>query len=501
LTVFKKLAGQTAIYGLSSIVGRFLYFLLVPIYTRVFHAGEYGEMTQLYAYVTFLNVLFTYGLETAYFRFFQSEKANPKVYSTALISIVLSSLGLVLIIVSFSGTLAEFITAPVHQQPNSAMYVCWFALILAFDAIMVLPFAKLRVENKAKRFASLRIFNIVINIGLNLFFLIWCPKAIAEGNTWVQSFYSPAMGVGYVFFSNVISSGLTLLLMMPEIFNIKFQFDSKLWKQMIIYAFPLMIAGYAGMVNETFDRILLPYLLTDKSQAITLLGIYGACYKLSMLMTLVVQTFRYAADPFFFSLAGKEDAQHIYARVMNYFVLFCSFVFLGILMYLDIFKYFIGEDYRSGLGIVPILLLANLFLGVYLNLSIWYKITSKTRWGAWFSVFGAVVTLLLNFLLIPIMGFYGSAWATFICYGLMMVASYIYGQKHYPVPYDLKSFAYAIGSVVLFYFISLYFAGLFEGNRVVILLINTVLLLSWLALTWVVERKKIAYLRSGNNSH
>lgn len=493
--MLKKLAGQTAIYGISSIVGRFLNFLLVPLYTRVFHAGEYGEVTQILAYVSFLNVLFTYGMETAYFRFFQSESGNPKVYSTSLLSLIGTSLFLGLLIVLFSGPLSDCITVPESQRQNTALYISWFAGILAFDAIAVLPFARLRMENKAKRFAFVRLFNILINISLNLFFLIWCPKAIASGSTWLNSIYDPAFGIGYIFLSQFISSLLTLVILAPEIVGIKFQFDSTLWRQMVMYAFPLMIAGYAGMVNETFDRILLPYLLADKSQAITQLGIYGACYKLSMLMTLVVQTFRYAADPFFFSQAGKDDAQKIYARVMYYFVLFCCFVFLGILLYLDIVKYFIGNEFRSGLGIVPILLLANLFLGVYLNLSIWYKITSKTRWGAWFSVFGAVVTLAFNFLLIPVMGFYGAAWATFICYASMMVLSYIYGQKHYPVPYDVKSFALAILSALGFYWLSLYIDPIFEGNRVVILLINTTLLLSWMALIWVLEREKIGYLR------
>ena len=495
MSLLKKLAGQTATYGLSSILGRFLNFLLVPIYTRVFHAGEYGEVTQFFAYVSFLNVLFTYGMETAYFRFFQSEKGDPKVYSTSMISIVISSLILGLIIVGFSGPLSGFITAVDSQSKNTPLYISWFAGILAFDAISTIPFARLRMENKAKRFAFIRLFSILVNVGLNLFFLFWCPNAIASGNTWVQSIYDPQFGIGYVFLSQFISSFLTLLALSPEIFGISFAFDTKLWKQMIIYSFPLMIAGYAGMVNETFDRILLPYLLADKSQAVTQLGIYGACYKLSMLMTLVVQTFRYAADPFFFSQAGKEDAQRIYARVMYFFTLFCSFVFLGILLYLDIVKHFIGDEYRSGLGIVPVLLLANLFLGVYLNLSIWYKITSKTRWGAWFSVFGAVVTLLFNFLLIPIMGFYGAAWATFICYASMMIVSYIYGQKHYPVPYDLKSFATSIGSAVIIYVVSLYLRGFFPENMPVILLINTLLMLSWLGLIWVFERKKIAYLR------
>ena len=439
---YKKLAGQTAIYGLSSILGRLLNVLLVPIYTRVFHVGEYGVVTQLYAYVAFFNILFTYGLSTAYFKFFQSEKGDGKVYSTGLISILMSSVLLAVLIIIFSEPIASFMLKGVASGPY---YVKLFAGTLAFDAIATLPFAKLRMENRAKRFASFRLINIGIYIGLNLFFIVLCPILIKNDSySWLKNIYDPSIGIGYIFISNLIASGISVVLFLPEFFKISFKFDAVLWKQMIVYAFPLMIVGFSGMINETFDRVLIPHLIQDKSEAMMQLGIYGACYKLSIIMTLFIQTFNYAAEPFFFNHSTKENPQRVYAQVMNYFVIICSFIFLAVMLYIDIVKRFIGPDYRSGLGVVPILLMANLCLGVYYNLAIWYKLTAKTKLGAWVAVFGAVVTLIFNFWLIPILGYMGAAWATLICYASMMILSYFVGQKHYPVSYNIKSFFYYI---------------------------------------------------------
>lgn len=438
MSLLRKLAGQTAIYGLSSILGRLLNYLLVPLYTRVFDTGDYGMVTQFYAYASFLNVLFTYGLETAFFRFYTSENGRPQVYSTALISIIASSVGFMAMILLFVNPIAE--SFPGHD-PHVMSYVLLFAGILAADAITAIPFARLRQQNRALRFAFVRLVNIGLNIGFNLFFLIGCPSLIAgDPHGVVASWYDPTFGVGYVFLANLLASLVTLLLLVPEMLPARFGFDGVLWKKMIRYGWPLMIAGFAGMVNETFDRILLPYLIKDPSTALDQLGIYGACYKLSILMTLFVQTFRYAAEPFFFNQAGRQDAKQIYARVMDWFLLAGGLIFLGVTLFLDVFGLFIGEKYRSGLSVVPILLLANWFLGVYLNLSMWYKLTSKTSWGAWFALLGAIVTLVLNVMLIPTMGYEGAAWATLVCYATIMVASYGTGQREYPVPYDVKMF-------------------------------------------------------------
>ncbi len=490
LSILRKLAGQTAIYGLSSILGRLLNYLLVPLYTRVFDTGEYGVVTQFYAYAAFLNVIFTYGLETAFFKFNQSENGRPQVYSTALISVITSSLVLFGILAFCSPLLSGIFQAGTSQQPSMSLYITWFAGILAADAMTAIPFARLRQQNRAVRFAVVRLINIALNIGFNIFFLVWCPKAVVENPaSWVTSVYHPGQGVGYVFLANFLASLVTLLLLLPELRHITAGFDSGLWKKMLRYGWPLMVAGFAGMVNETFDRIMLPYLVKDPSTALDQLGIYGACYKLSILMTLFVQTFRYASEPFFFSQASKADARQIYARVMNWFVFSCAFIFLFVMLFLDAIQFFIGERFRSGLPVVPILLMANLCLGVYLNLSIWYKLTGKTTWGAWFSLIGAIITLLLNFLLIPSLGFMGAAWATLVCYAAIMVISYFVGQRYYHVPYDTGAFLIAVGLALVLWGASIYIDTLGIGTTFHHVT-NTCLLLIFPAAAWVFLRRK-----------
>ncbi len=496
MSTIKKLAGQTATYGLSSILGRLLNYLLVPLYTRVFHAGEYGVVTEVYAYVSFLNIVFTYGLETAYFRYFQSEKGNPKVYSTTLISILASSFLLALFIILFSSDIANWMNASEHSTAMKPNYLLCFAGVLAFDAIAAIPFARLRQENKARRFVSLKLLWILINVGLNLFFLVICPKLMnGSYHDLISKIYDPSIGVGYVFISNLVASAVVLLLLSPELFKIRYQFDKTLWKSMIIYSLPLMVAGFAGMINETFDRILLPRLVADKSTALIQNGIYGACYKLSILMTLFTQTFRYAAEPFFFSHASNENAKETYAKVMHYFVLSCSFIFLCVMMYIDVVKYFIGEEYRVGIKIVPILLLANLCIGVYYNLSIWYRLTGQTRWGAWIAVIGAILTLALNFWLIPIMGYMGAAWTTLICYASMMLISYVGGRKYYHVHYNIKSFVLYVSSAVLLYLLSDFIRQHFQYTEKWMLVINSFFVLVFLFIAFLYERGKNSYLR------
>jgi O-antigen/teichoic acid export membrane protein len=496
LSTLKKLAGQTAIYGLSSIVGRMLNVLLVPIYTRVFLTGEYGVVTAVYSYVAFLNILFTYGLETAFFRFYQNESDRQKLYSTSLISIVGSSVFLAGMMILFSSPLAAFASGKDGTVPFAPQYISWFAIVIAADAISAIPFAKLRQENKALRFASIKFFVIVVNVLLNVFFLLYCPAQLKNHpGSWAASLYHPEFGVSYVFVINVATSLLTLVLLSPELLRLRFTFDTALWKQLIIYAIPLMIAGFAGMVNETFDRIMLPYLIADKNSAMDQLGIYGACYKLSILMTLFVQTFRFAAEPFFFSHASRENARETYATVMHYFVMFCAFIFLGVMMYIDVIKHFIGKDFYSGLKVVPILLIANLCLGVFYNLSIWYKLSGKTHWGAWLSLIGAAITLLLNFLLIPLMGYMGAAWATLACYAGMMIISYYAGQRYYTVPYNVRSFLALVFSALAFYGVSVAIrlgAGFSDTSMLVV---NTILLLAYAGGVFYYETRKNSYLR------
>lgn len=493
MKVYKQLAGQTAMYGLSSIVGRLLNYLLVPLYTRVFEAGEYGVVTQLYAYVTFFNILFTYGLETSFFRYTRGEEDAKKVYSTSALSIIFTSLFFTSLIILFSSPIASGILI---GTKDGSVFIKYFACILAFEAISAIPFALLRQQNKAKRFVFLKLVNIGINIGLNLFFLLLCPFLIKNNLLpWLTAFYDPGFGVGYVFLSNLISTTVTLIMLGPELKKITFKFDTALWKQMITYSFPLMVAGFAGMINETFDRILIPFLLKDKSDAMIQLGIYGACYKISIIMTLFIQTFRYAAEPFFFNHSTKENPQLVYAQVMKLFIIICAFIFLAVMLYMDIIKYFIGPDFRSGLGVVPILLMANLCLGVFYNLSIWYKLTDKTKWGAWLSIFGAVITIGFNILLIPVMGYMGAAWATLICYASIMVISYLLGQRHYKVPYSISSFFFYVTISLLLWYVSIILDQKFNFSSTTVLGINTLILVLFVVIVWASERKKINYLR------
>lgn len=452
LNPFKKLAGQTAIYGLPTIVGRLLNYLLVPLYTYKFTPQEFGVNTELYSYVSFFMILLTYGMETAFFRFASENSENrEKVFATSFLSVVTSSSVFLVVLLFLSTSIATWLGYPQHSE-----FISWFAWILVLDAITAISFAKLRSENRAGKFAFLKSINIFINILFNLFFIVYCADVYKKNpDSSITAFYDPGIGVGYIFLSNLIASAITFILLLPEAFRMKLKFDSQLWRSMILYALPLLVAGLAGMVNETLDRILLRYLLPYDNVSLKLhdIGVYGACYKVAILMTIFIQTYRYAAEPFFFSHAKSEDNKATYVKLMNYFVFFCSLIFLGTVLYIDIIKYFIGAAYREGLHIVPILLMANLFLGIFFNLSIWYKLGNQTMKGAWLAIIGAAITITLNFLLIPVMGYTGAAWTTLICYFSMTVISWIWGNKHYPVDYDLKR-------IILYLFISLLLYGL-----------------------------------------
>lgn len=487
LNPLKKLASQTAIYGLPTIVGRLLNYFLTPLYTYRFSTAEFGDVTSAYAYVSFLLVFLTYGMETTLFKFSQAEIDKEKVYSTALTSLFVTSLTFVVVTILFANNIAETLKFSGHPE-----YIIYFALILGCDAFSAIPFAKLRQENKARRFAIIKSLNIAINIGLNLFF-IWFCKSVYEApqssfKPFVEIVYSPSIGIGYIFISNLFASVITLLLLSPEIITVKWKVDPELWKKMMKYGLPLLVAGLAGMANETLDRVLIPYLLPEaiaKSQN----GIYGACYKIAILMTIFIQAFRFAAEPFFFSHAKEKDAKKTYANIMKYFVIICSVIFLGTMMNMEWIQYFVGGKFREGLAVVPILLLANLFLGVFINQSIWYKLTGQTGYGAMLTIFGAIITISLNIYWIPRIGYMGSAWATLICYGSMMVVSYFWGNKHYPVNYDLKRILGYMGLSVTLYFISVFIK---MESSVIKLFLNNLLLLGFIALAWKLERRNLA---------
>ena len=435
---------------MSSIVGRFINWWLVPYHSRIFLPEEYGVVTNLYSYIAFLLVILTFGMETGFFRFANKSNAeNDKIYSTSAISLFGSSLLFVFIAFLFSGNFAGLL-----DFPNSEDYIRWLVVIVAIDAATSIPFAHLRLKGKAVRFASLKLVNIFFNIFFNVFFLSVCPYILKSNpDSFVQHIYHPEFGVGYVFIANLLASVITLLMLIPEIRKIKPIFDWRLFREMFWYSFPILLVGIAGMINQNIDKILIPELVPASQKPMEQLGIYGANYKLAVLMNMFIQAFRYSFEPFFFSHQKNSDSRLIYAHVMKYFIIFGLLIFLGITLFIDIFKIVIGPEYHAGLKVVPAVLMANLFLGIYFNLSLWYKLSDKTWMGALIGGIGAVLTIGFNIWLIPIMGYMGSAYAVLICFMLMTLISYIVGQKYYSVDYDLKRillyFAVAVGLYLL----------------------------------------------------
>jgi len=488
----KKLASQTVIYGLGSILPRVITFLYSFVLTYIFQQpAELSANTEFYAYMSFVNIIFTYGMETAFFHFSNKTENKSIVYSTALISIFASSIGLSLLFISLSGSIANFINDPKHSN-----FVIWCVLIVATDALMAIPFSRLRLNNQSKRFAGLKILNVTIFILISIFYFNICkPASINEPESFFGSCYNPEIGVGYTFLAGLLANIICLLFLAKE-FKIDYVFDKDLWKKMLTYSWPLLILGFAGMINETFDRFILKFLLPEDI-APTQLGIYGACYRIAMLMTIFTTAFKYAAEPFFFNHAKKEDSKKLNAIVMKYYVLFCLFIFLGTMMNLPWLKYVVSEKFRDGLVVVPILLLANLCVGIYWNLSIWFKLTGQTKFGAIITILGAIITLVINFIGIPKIGYLACAWATLVSYSVMMVASYLLGQKYYPVKYNLRSiFVFAFFSFG-FYLISTLYADM--ENTILKLIFNNILLALFVYLFYKFEfdnLKKLKHLES-----
>ena len=487
----KKLAGQTLVYGMGTIVPRLLnYFLLTPFYTRIFITGEYGVITELYAYMAFLLVLLTYGMETAFFRFAEREPDPKRVFSTSSASLLITSSLFVFLVVIFNQPIANLI-----QYGNNPEYIIMFSIIVALDAFTAIPFAHLRQRNKALRFSILKIINVLVNVGLNFFFLWLAPKMLAHNpDSWVRLVYDPTIGVGYAFIANLVSSGLTLILLLPDLFSVKPVVDRDLLRRMLHYAFPLLIVGVAGMVNEVADKIIFKYLLivpavepNPEAYAMSELGIYGAAYKLSVLMTLFIQMFRYAAEPFFFAQMKEDNAKQVYADVMKYFILFGLIIFLGVTLFADIVKYFIGPDYWEGLFILPIVLLANLLLGITFNLSIWYKLNDMTRFGAYIALTGAAVTILMNVLLVPKFSYFGSALGHLSAYVVMVILSYIWGQKYYRIEYQMGRIGFYTILTISLFLIGYYLP--IESTPIK-LAINSVLFLFFLFIIYFKERRE-----------
>jgi len=503
MSKFKKLIGQTIIYGASSIIGRFLNYLLTPLFTydKVFSPDQYGVITEMYAYVAFLVVMLTYGLETTYFRFSSKKEINQNlVYKNALTSILSTTTFFILLSFIFSQQVADWLKYPEHPE-----YIIWFAIIVGLDSLISIPMARLRKEEKAKKFALVNLVNIAVFISLNLFFLVYCRLNFTTNPNWlIKLVYNPEIGVGYVFISNLIASTTRFLLLIPEM-KIRFGIDKKLMSQMLKYTYPLLFVGLAGIINETLDRAMLKEMLFDKfvangmdsekalESAQIQLGIYGANYKITMIIAMAIQAFRYAAEPFFFKESNNKNSKKTYATIMNYFIIVLSLIFLVIALNLQFFRHFTpNEIYWTGLEIVPILLLANLSLGIYYNQSIWYKLSNKTKYGALISIVGALITIAINFIFIPTYGFVASAWATLVCYVSMMIMSYYLGQKIYPIKYNLKKAGFFILSALLIFTLRWrQDLTINEGINWLIFSYHLVLILIFLGLVYFLEGKNI----------
>jgi len=485
LKPYKELAGQTLIYGLGTIVPRVLNFLLTPLYTYTLIESEFGVITYLYSYVAFFMVLLTFGMETTFFRFSSLNEKNKFVFGNAFSSLLFTSILFLSIALTFKNSIASLI-----NYQNNSILIVYLAFIIFFDVLTAIPLAKLRQDNRAKFFAIIRTSNVFINIGLNLFFFVICKDS---GNDILNSLYNEEIGVGYAFISNLVASFFTFIVLIPIIFKIKISINLVLFKQMFKYAFPLVIVGFAGMINEVADKIFLIHLTPSELIPLKQVGIYGANYKLAVLMTIFIQMFKYAAEPFFFKHSLHKDAKEIYSKVMTYFVIFCLFIFLLVTLYIDIFKLLIGENYRVGLSIVPIVLFANIFLGIYYNLSVWYKINNLTKFGAYISLIGVSITVTLNFLLIPVIGYLGSALATLACYFTMVIVSYFIGRKIYRIEYQVKRLI-----IYIFFTIGIYMIYSFISNESYLLntLLASILIVLFL---FVVAKVEVISIRSVKN--
>ncbi len=461
----KSLAKETAIYGVSSIVGRFLNYLLVPVYTIALPAssGGYGVVTNIYAWVALILVLLTCGMETGFFRFANKGQDDPmRVYSTTLLSVSIGSLVFVALGLLFLEPIAGWLEYGEHPW-----YIGMMMIVVAMDAIQSIPFAYLRYKKRPIKFAALKLLFIFLNIALNLFYYV-----ILEGND-----------VGYAFLFNLICTSVVMVCMIPELRGFTYVLDKELLKRMLRYSLPLVILGVAGILNQVADKIIFPFVYPDEAEATVQLGIYGAASKIAMIMAMFTQAFRFAYEPFVFGKSKEKDSREMYAQAMKFFIIFTLLAFLAVMFYMDILRHVIGRDYWDGLRVVPVVMAAEIFMGIYFNLSFWYKLIDETRWGAYFSLTGCTILILMNIFLIPKYGYIACAWAGFTGYGVAMLLSYFVGQKKYPIQYDLK----AIGMYVLLAAV-LYLAAEYVpiDNIYLRMAYRTVLLLLFIA--YVVKR-------------
>ena len=457
----KSLAKDTAIYGLSSIVGRFLNYLLVPLYTHYMpkDSGDYGISTNVYAYTALIMVLLTFGMETTLFRFANDEKyKSDTVFSTAFATVGSLTAVFLLLVFAFISPISNALGYAAHPD-----YLLMMAVVVALDAIQALPFSYLRYQKRAIRFASLKMLFIALNISLNVIYFVLLGKT----------------SVFYVFFINLLCTGLITFFFLPDMFRIKWQFDGSLLKQMFGYSWPILILGIAGILNQVADKIIFPLVYPDEADANVQLGIYGSCVKIAMIMAMITQAFRYAYEPIVFAKSKDADKTQYYASAMKYFIIFTLLAFLCVMGWMPVLQYIIGADYREGLGVVPIVMAAEIMMGVYFNLSFWYKLIDKTIYGAWFSLAGCAILLAVNILFIPQYGYWACAWGGVAGYGTAMILSYIVGQKKNPIPYPIKDISVYTTFAAALYCIMQASEGL---PMIAALTINTVLILLFVAL-------------------
>ncbi len=492
----KILAKETAIYGVSSIVGKFLNWMLVPLYTYVLQQqSDYGIVTNLYAWTALLLVILTYGMETGFFRFANKEGENPrKVYSTSLIALFTTSLLFAIVCVVWQTPIAAALGYPAHSE-----FIAMLGVVVAMDAFASIPFAYLRYKKRPLQFAALKLLFVFLNIVLNLFFLVLCPKI--QDWSIISSWYNPDYGVGYVFVANIMATAIQTMFLLPTIlegfrssgvqeFRSSGVFSWNLLGQMLKYSIPLLVLGVCGIMNQTLDRILFPFFYTGED-AQTQLGIYGACFKVAMVMMMFTQAFRYAYEPFVFAKHKDKQSVAAYADAMKYYIVFSYMILLGMIFYLDLLKFIIAPSYWEGLKIVPIVLWTYIFQGVYFNLSFWYKLTDKTQWGAYFSIIGVIITFGLQVVFVPRIGYMASALSSTVCYLVIMLLSYLIGRKHLTIPYDLRRIGvYTL--VVLILLVGYYaLAQLLPINEWIKMSIGTMLLVIYSVIFYRLDGKSL----------
>ena len=454
----KSLVKDTAIYGVSSILGRFLNYLLVPLYTAVLPAasGGYGVVSNVYAYTALILVLLTFGMETGFFRFANKKGEQPeKVYANSLLFVGGLSLLFVAACMAFLHPISALLEYPDHPD-----YVGMMVVVVALDAFQCIPFAYLRYKKRPMKFAAIKLLNIIGNILLNIFFLLLCPWLNEHAPETVSWFYDPQYLVGYIFVSNLIMSCFQMFFFIPELRGFSYRPDKALMKRMVGYSFPILVFGVVGILNQTVDKMIYPFLFDDRQEGLVQLGIYSAASKVALIMAVFTQAFRYAYEPFVFGKNKEGDNRAMYASAMKYFFIFSLLAFLAVMGYMDILKYMVARDYWEGLSVVAVVMVAEIFKGIYFNLSFWYKLTDETRWGAYFSLIGCAVILALNVWLVPKYGYVASAWASVAGYGVITLLSFVIGQKKYPVSYPLKDMAvYLVLAAVLFVLLSVPVSG------------------------------------------